>query len=113
MELWEMEFDESNIQPTMRKVVRWLRSEVYNTTDSGDGVINVAAGMEDALDRAHVHMVIGSPFNGVREAQRLYSEVSTGLCLPDDSYEIQYTYNPVDNTGILTLWDVTDADMPA
>ena len=110
MELWEMEFDETKIQPTMRKVCRWLRSNGYVTTDSGDGVINVLAGMEGALDRPHVFMQVGSPYDGVRSAQGLLKLCQEkGLA---EGYRIEYLYSPIDGVGVLALYGVSDAQMP-
>jgi hypothetical protein len=52
-----IDYDELN--PGIRDLVRELR-EVHglNTTDSGDGVTNVEAGMEGALEEKHVFILV-------------------------------------------------------
>jgi hypothetical protein len=46
--------DLDSLTPGIQKTVVWLRQHGFETTDSGDGVTNVAAGMEEALDYPHV-----------------------------------------------------------
>lgn len=49
------DLDYNDIQPRMRPLVRFLRLQLkLDTCDSGDGVENVEAGMECAVDYPHV-----------------------------------------------------------
>ncbi len=58
------------LNPGIRRTVAWLRSEGFITTDSGDGVTNLAAGMEGALPFPHVFMRV-PPDVAHEEARRL------------------------------------------
>jgi hypothetical protein len=62
--------DLDRVQTTMRHLVAWLNDNGFQTTDSGDGVTNVEAGMEGAASFPHVWIAV-SPENLVSEAQRL------------------------------------------
>jgi hypothetical protein len=96
------------IQPTMRKTVAWLQELGYDTVDSGDGVLNVKAGMEGALDFPHVAMVIDAG-KIVEEAQRLLKAlIATGI----QGGKVEANYDPADGLAIMTLMDVTDRSFP-
>lgn len=51
--------DLEKIQPKMRPVVEFLNQNGFKTTDSGDGVTNVEAGMEGAMNFPHVVVNLG------------------------------------------------------
>lgn len=95
--------DYNLIQPRMRQTVRWLRSMGFDTCDSGDGVTNVEAGMEDALEMPHVMMTVKKA-NMIYEADRLYH-----ACLETKIHgKIEASYDPEDESAIIILYDVTD-----
>lgn len=52
------DLDYETLNPGIREVVRLLRGAGFNTTDSGDGITNVAGGMEGAIPFPHVHCVV-------------------------------------------------------
>jgi hypothetical protein len=101
------QLDLSQVQPAMRRTVALVRSMGLETTDSGDGVTNVLAGMEHALDVAHVHCVV-DPEDMIERSREL-------LCVVTDHVEslegvhIQATYSPLDGVATLLLLGVSDA----
>ena len=99
--------DYNKINPGIRKLVRRLRAARFATTDSGDGVTNVKAGMEGALAVPHVFMVV-STCDLAAEADRLRRLVrSWGVSCE----EITASYNPEDKIGVLALMGVEDSDI--
>lgn len=100
--------------PGVREVVRRLRDEGFDTTDSGDGVANVEAGMEGALPIPHVVMVIPT-HEVVSGAERLLELVrSWGVPIGGASGAlVESTYSPVDGVVLLTLFGVVDAMLPS
>jgi hypothetical protein len=108
----------STINPGIREVVRRLRDAGFDTTDSGDGVTNVAAGMEGALKVPHVHMFIRLTLDTkdahfFNEACRLRDVVeSWGVELGGlNPASVQAMYDPCDGIATVTLYGVTDADL--
>jgi hypothetical protein len=102
-----VDFDINDIQPRLRKTVTWLRSLGFKTCDSGDGVINVEAGMEGALDIPHVAMAVDSD-KMKEESHRLYD----ACLLAGISGKIEVSYDPADGVAILMLYDVLDDCFP-
>jgi len=101
------ELDPAILTPGIRKTVLWLREHGFDTTDSGDGVTNVEAGMEDALDIPHVHMVI-STRRMVSAARDLY-DLLLSRKIAVDHGTIQSTYDPVSGVATLSLYGVDDS----
>ena len=103
----------SAIQPAMRGLVDWLNDNGFRTTDSGDGVTNVAAGMEGALPFPHV-VIRTEPQYMVREAKRLLSTLEEDHIavygVPGRS--IEATFSPVDGVATIMLVGITGADVP-
>lgn len=97
------------IQPTMRRLVTWLQGMGFKTCDSGDGVLNVEAGMEGALDYPHVFMTV-DPAKMLEEAHRLHRACATAGLWDAD---IEVCYKPSDGLAILMLTEVTDASFGA
>ena len=98
--------DYSTLTPGIRETVRWLRSLNFHTTDSGDGVTNVAAGMEGALDVPHVHALVHHE-NMKDEAYRLAREVQLrGLVLEPGMIDLRF--DPCDRVALLSLYGVND-----
>jgi hypothetical protein len=83
---------DATIHPAILPIVRRLRANGYVTTDSGDGVTNVEAGMEGALPFPHVVCRV-APTNLVSEANRLHA------LFPE--WDVQANYSP--NDGVATL----------
>ncbi len=106
------ELDYSTLTPGIREVVRLLRKAEFHTMDSGDGVTNVAAGMEGAIDIPHVHCRI-APDELVTEPHRLLKLLhdavpgfSKGAL--DDVVEIQAMYSPIDRIATISLYGLKD-----
>lgn len=104
----------SGINPGVRCLVGWLNANGFETTDSGDGVTNLAAGMEGALDYPHV-FIKGHPDTLLREARRLAVElhIRFGVKLRPQGADpkipaIQATYDPVDESSVIALTGVDD-----
>src|SRR4051812_36068008 len=94
----------------MRVLVAWLNSKGFLTTDSGDGITNVQAGMEGALDFPHVFMVV-SPDKLVSEARRLVQQLEReGFIFDGVSRYVEATYNPTDGVAGLMLGGLSDSD---
>ncbi len=102
--------DPPQIQPAMRSLVRWLRILDFDTTDSGDGVTNVQAGMEGALDEPHVFCRV-EPDKGCTEARRLLMECRMAE-FDLTHLRVEFMFSPQDEVGILALYGVTDVKMP-
>lgn len=102
------------IQPKMRRLVGWLNSWGYETTDSGDGVTNVEAGMEGALPFPHVVMVVHPPAALVTYSLGLLCDLEViGVQMRGRSDRwIEATYDPVDGVATMMLAGLTDADVP-
>ena len=99
------EINFADVQPAMRGVVAWLRQLGFDTTDSGDGVTNVAMGMEGALDIPHVFMLCASEV-AFAEADRLWAEVNRkGLT----GATVQMSYSPEDRECVLSLFGIDDS----
>lgn len=95
-----------DILPTMRNTVAWLQALGFQTTDSGDGVTNVAAGMECALTFPHVFMVV-DPDDIIEDTDRLY-EACRARNLLGPTIRVESSYNPEDRIAVLGLYGVTD-----
>ena len=102
------------VQPTLHRLVSWLNEHDFRTTDSGDGVTNVEAGMECALDFAHVFIEAGEAPRLVPEADRLKALLEVeGITLDDqEGPYIEASYRPTDKVPIVALYGLTDADLP-
>lgn len=91
------EFDYSIINPGIRDLVKELR-EVHNfdTCDSGDGVINVEAGMEGALEERHVFIIT--------EVDTMVSETLRLSLLYPDAW-VECSWSPSQSANIMILPD--------
>lgn len=104
-------FDYNVIMPSMRRTVRWVRSLGFETTDSGDGITNVEAGMECALDFPHVVCKVDDPNTGVERAKFLHKCCKDlGLPVPT-KVSVEFSYNPED-VGVILLIGLTDEILP-
>jgi hypothetical protein len=107
------------LDPGIRRVVRWLREHGFETTDSGDGVSKWSLIQDgEALDFPHVFMVV-RPEEMVAEARRLRGELaSIGItCAPEGmgGPSIVVSFDPaaeVDDIAILALTGLPDAGLP-
>ena len=100
------------IQPTMARTVEWLQDRGFDTCDSGDGVLNVEAGMEGALEFAHVFCRVRPAFL-LHEADRLWSEVRARGLDRDERVAVEASYSPRDGVALLGLYYVDDAALEA
>lgn len=106
----------TEIQPTMQRLVALLQGWGYETTDSGDGVLNVEAGMEGALDYPHVLIRYGHkrPKNSTDDLvfaaydlrDRLYKVVR-----PMIAVVVEASYSTADEIAILSVSGLTDKDL--
>ena len=93
------------IQPTMVRTVAWLQRHGFRTCDSGDGVLNVDAGMDGALDFPHVFAKV-QPNMMVDDADHL-RRLATAAGMGGT---VECSYSPDDGTATVALYGVTDAD---
>lgn len=103
----------SAIQPSMRRLIAFLTERGFITTDSGDGVTNVKAGMEDALDYPHVFMVSDDvTADADHLAAVLLHErgIVLSACFAGPRW-IQGSYDPIGKQGVVMLAGVTDKDL--
>lgn len=109
-----MTLDLELIHPRMRKLVAFLNDNHFVTTDSGDGVINVDLGMEEALDYPHVVMVVEESADLIKEADYLITLLKAhGVLLRQGDPEkwLEASYNPADGVAVLFLGGVSDEDL--
>lgn len=92
----------------MRETVSWLRLMDFNTTDSGDGVTNVEAGMEGALTIPHVFMV-SSREMGFIEADVIWGALKRRSLDKVEGVSVEMSYSPIDRKVIIALYGVDDA----
>lgn len=108
------DLDYSTLTPGIRRTVALVRSWGFETTDSGDGVTNVKAGMEEAMTRPNVYITVRDPDRLIRESQGLLERLdSIGVDMdaqgPDDSPCIQAMYDPCIHSAGILLMGVDDA----
>lgn len=107
-------FDYETLTPGIRKVVRWLHDNDFVTVDSGDGVTNVEAGMEDAMGIPNVSIDVEETEFLVEEATRLHELLTRAgveihrMGMDDSKPCIVAQYDPADDTAIITLLGVDD-----
>lgn len=103
------DIDYEQLDPGIRKVVRWLRENGFNTTDSGDG--------ETKSDGARVfdmpHVAIRCTRRDlITEADRLEDLIVTHLRHCYDGIHIEGTYDPGDRSCVLLLLRLSDWMLP-
>lgn len=98
--------DYASLNPGIREVVSLLRQHGYDTTDSGDGITNIAAGMEGAIPAPHVHCVI-DPASFMHAANKIVAllllngvEVQPGM--------VQVVYDPMDGVCTVSVYGIND-----
>lgn len=99
----------ANVQPTMRRTVAFLRAMGLDTTDSGDGVANVQAGMEGSLAFPHVCAVVDGE-SALRRAEKLAATLREMLV--PDNVSVEVAYSSKDGKTILTVLNLCDANLP-
>lgn len=107
------DIDYSALTPGIRRTVALLRSLGFRTTDSGDGVTNVQAGMEEAMTVPNVYIRV-RPERLVAECLRLRNvlrsrRIPVDAQGPDDAPCIQGMYDPCDDSAGILLMGVDDA----
>jgi hypothetical protein len=108
-----------DLDPGIRRTVRWLQAEGFRTTDSGDGVTKIAAGWdpEQVCDYPHVVCMV-SPLHLATEANHL-ARLVNGLgvdVVPNGrrgtgQAEVRASLDPVDGSAVLVLVGVGDAEL--
>lgn len=121
----DLNYDE--LDPGIRRTVRWLRSLGYETCDSGDGKTKPAQGLtwEDGVrDMAHVCINLRDPGTGRNgplgeEATHLLQRLEAiGIRVGPIGHEIdgmasiQATYDPATGSSILDLMGLDDSMLP-
>jgi hypothetical protein len=110
---------DADLDPGIRRTVRWLQAEGFRTTDSGDGVTKFQGGdpMEGACDFPHVVCVVSSDLIA-SEADRLADlvrgrgvEVAPNGRREEGEAEISASYDPADGSCLLILNYVGDAEL--
>ncbi|XXX79134.1 hypothetical protein WMF30_10210 [Sorangium sp. So ce134] len=108
-----------NLDPGIRRTVHWLRENGFETTDSGDGVSKFQDDepMEGALEYPHVVCIVdGERLTSEADrladlvAERGVEVVPNGRREPGQA-EVQASYDPADEGGILVLAGVGDAEL--
>ena len=119
-----MNIDYDQINPGVRRLVKWLNDEGFETTSSGDGVTNVGAeGMEHLWQVPNVWFSDpvpdpdfehdGRAWRGSGEATRLRVALEgVGVSLNRAGVSISEHNNVVVKTISISLWGVCDADLP-
>jgi hypothetical protein len=108
------DLDYEALTPGIRKTVELLRTNRFETTDSGDGKTNVAAGMEGAMEFPNVAIVIPSAELLVAECRRLHLLLKNrGVILHPQQMDpwipsCQGMYDPSTNTALIVLTGVDD-----
>jgi hypothetical protein len=101
-------FDAAAISPGVRRLVVALRERGFETTDSGDGVANVEAGMEGALTVAHVHIQV-SAASLIPESRRLQDELDELLRAGCRGLvHVQAMYAPRDGVATISVFGADD-----
>jgi hypothetical protein len=101
------------ITPGIIKTVEWLNANGFITSDSGDGVTNVEAGMEGALDYPNVAIPV-QPTGLVYLASALLillKRVGVEVLPASEDTSIpciSASYDPADNSAIVMLYGVDD-----
>lgn len=107
-----------SLTPGIRRTVAMLNEHGFHTTDSGDGVTNVAAGMDDALPYPNVAILVTPAAMLIAEALRLHDLIQArGICVEPMGEDpqmpaIQATFDPaVPDYGVIMLTGVDDAKL--
>jgi len=107
----------AELDPKIRRTVKWLRSQGYDTCDSGDG--SKAGTMECAMSVPNVFMDVEKPIDVISEADRLHALLLPLLGEPEVSEEngpswmVQTNYSPFDGIALIELYGVSDDMLPA
>jgi len=101
------------LDPGIRKTVRWLNELGFETTDSGDGITKLEAGWPEDELIACPHVVIKVPPQMlVRAARNLKTHLEyAGFCVEPTGYSnisIQASYDPTDDSAIIVLLGISD-----
>jgi hypothetical protein len=107
-----MSIDYEQIDPGVRKLVRWLNELGFETTDSGDGYSKSNLGYEDEdfLNFPHVAILCSKYEEPYYTANRLLEELMEAK-LPVGHGTIQLSYDPFDKSSIILLIDIDDTDL--
>lgn len=109
----------SEITPGIAKLVAYLQAEGFVTTDSGDGVTNVALQMECAEDVPHVFISVPND-QAHAEADRLMAkmaELGVEFESPDARFDepgpvtIRASYDPILKNSQIILIGIVDEDL--
>lgn len=103
---------EEDLDPGIRRVVFFLRSAGFTTTDSGDGESKADAIAEgDALDYPHVAIVTRSHCLLAESDRVLAAFKSIGIDV--GPAQVQGTYDPTDGSAVILVTGIDDEQMVA
>ena len=111
------------LDPGIRHTVRWLQSEGFNTTDSGDGETKLQGDDPYPCALPFPHVVVSvSPANLYEEADRLWElliqiGIDVHATFMDNEQlvprvNVEATYFPGSKTAMILLSGVRDSDLP-
>lgn len=120
------DIDYEKLNPGIRATVKWLRSNGFDTIDSGDGETHE---FECDIKHPYVHIQV-SPHEMVQESVRLYLLLQQRGAIPEEpaseppdlkSYEeqvawyqkqpgIEASYSPLDGLATISLFNVVLKD---
>lgn len=102
-------FDFEQLDPGIRKVVRWLRENGFETTDSGDGEtksdMTCAFDMPNVAVRVHYRDLL-------MEADRLADMMHSHLPSLVHDVHIEASYDPMDRSAVILLLRLHDRMLP-
>jgi hypothetical protein len=101
--------DPETLTPGIRRLVMALRARGWDTTDSGDGVTNVAAGMEGAMDVPHVVIDIGGDLIPIEASACALLDDAKELLTSLDGVHIEASYSPLDGAKIILITGADDS----
>ena len=108
------EADYEELDPGIREVVRFLRENDFETTDSGDGLTKLAgmspeeiAAQDEVIPEPHV-FIVTERGEMLDEADRLHG-LFVAVGFEEDAIGVQALYSPGDGVPILMLTGVSDA----
>jgi len=88
----------TDIHEKVRPLCEWLNANGFRTTDSGDGITNVAAGMDGAMTHAHVIAVLP-----IERSFERADWVQANLPDPYKAWDVELSYASRNRIAILIV----------
>lgn len=114
------DIDYGQIDPGVRRLVRYLRGWGLPTSDSGDGVSKPAEWFENGEASRHPHVYametkVEDPFSLFDHWLRIAERISfhlLGGAGPKPGQEVTVSYNAADGSMLFAVLGFTDEDVP-